>query len=84
MVERFGNHKIVRLQMAPGQPMPRREELDGMAQLIEAKPPIVSLRVERGRIPQVLGALLDRFALADVSVEDPPLEEVIGDVFKAG
>ncbi len=82
VVGRFGNHKIVRLQMAPGQPMPRAEELDGMAQLVETKPPVASLRVDRNRVPQVLGTLLDRFTLADVSVEDPPLEEVIGEVFK--
>jgi ABC-2 type transport system ATP-binding protein len=82
VVERFGIHKIVRLQMAPGQPMPRAEELDGMAQLVESKPPVASLRVDRHRIPQVLGTLLDRFELADVSVEDPPLEEVIAEVFK--
>jgi viologen exporter family transport system ATP-binding protein len=82
IIERFGGHKIVRLQMAPGAAMPRSEELDGMAQLVETKPPIASLRVDRQRVPQVLGTLLDRFALADVSVEDPPLEEVIGEVFK--
>jgi ABC-2 type transport system ATP-binding protein len=62
--------------------MPRAEELDGMAQLVESKPPVASLRVDRTRIPQVLGTLLDRFELADVSVEDPPLEEVIGEVFR--
>jgi ABC-2 type transport system ATP-binding protein len=82
VIEQFGNHKIVRLQMAPGQAMPRPDELDGMAQLVDAKPPVASLRVDRTRVPQVLGALLDRFQLADVSVEDPPLEEVIGDVFQ--
>jgi ABC-2 type transport system ATP-binding protein len=82
IIEKFGGQKIVRLQMATGQPMPNAEELDGMAQLVETKPPIASLRVDRNRVPQVLGTLLDRFALADVSVEDPPLEEVIGEVFK--
>jgi ABC-2 type transport system ATP-binding protein len=82
IIERFGGQKIVRLQMAPGASMPRAEELDGMAQLMEAKPPVASLRVDRTRVPQVLGTLLDRFALADVSVEDPPLEEVIGEVFR--
>jgi ABC-2 type transport system ATP-binding protein len=82
VIEQFGNHKIVRLQMAPGQPMPQAEELDGVAHLVDAKPPVASLRVDRTRVPQVLGALLARFQLADVSVEDPPLEEVIGDVFQ--
>jgi ABC-2 type transport system ATP-binding protein len=82
IIERFGGHKIVRLQMAAGVPMPRPEEIDGMAQLVETKPPIASLRVDRNRVPQVLSSLLDRYSLADVSVEDPPLEEVIGEVFK--
>jgi ABC-2 type transport system ATP-binding protein len=82
VVERFGNHKIVRLQLAAGQPMPSEAEFDGMARLIDCKPPVASLRVDRNRVTQVLGSLLDRFTLADVSVEDPPLEEVIGDVFK--
>ncbi len=82
IIEKFGGRKIVRLVMAPGQPMPRPEELDGMAQLVEAKPPVASLRVDRTRVPQVLGTLLSRFTLADVSVEDPPLEDVISEVFK--
>ena len=82
IIERFGGQKIVRLQMAPGQAMPRPEELDGMAELVETKPPIASLRVDRSRISQVLGTLLDRFALEDVSVEDPPLEDVISEVFR--
>ncbi|MBI3468674.1 MAG: ABC transporter ATP-binding protein [Planctomycetes bacterium] len=82
VVARFGNHKIIKLQMAAGQPMPSAAELDGLAQLVDTKPPIASLRVDRTRVPQVLGSLLNRFELADVSVEDPPLEEVIGEVFK--
>jgi ABC-2 type transport system ATP-binding protein len=82
IIERFGGHKIVRMQMAPGQPMPEAKQLDGMAKLVDTKPPIASLRVDRNRVPEVLGTLLARFTLADVSVEDPPLEEVIGEVFK--
>jgi ABC-2 type transport system ATP-binding protein len=82
IIERFGGQKLVRLQMAPGAEMPRANELDGMAQLVESKPPVASLRVDRNRVPQVLGTLLNRFNLADVSVEDPPLEDVIGEVFK--
>ncbi len=82
LIERFGTQKIVRLQVAPGHAMPQPADLDGMAELVEIKPPTASLRVDRTRIPQVLGALLDRFVVADVSVEDPPLEEIIADVYQ--
>ena len=33
---------------------------------------------------EVLGAILDRHRLADVSVQDPPLEQVIARVFEEG
>jgi ABC-2 type transport system ATP-binding protein len=39
------------------------------------------LRTSRSEVARVLGAVLDRYAVEDVSVEDPPLEEVIADLF---
>jgi len=41
----------------------------------------VKLRVERGVVPQVLGEILSAHAIEDVSVEDPPLEQVIAEMF---
>jgi ABC-2 type transport system ATP-binding protein len=43
--------------------------------------PRVKLRVERQAISKVLAAVLANHTLEDVSVEDPPLEEVIAQVF---
>jgi ABC-2 type transport system ATP-binding protein len=39
------------------------------------------LRVDRGSISRVLAAVLADHTLEDISVEDPPLEEVIAQVF---
>ena len=39
---------------------------------------------ERSRVAEVLGALLDAYAVADLSVLDPPLEQVIARVFEEG
>ena len=44
--------------------------------------PSADLKVERARVAEVLAAILDRHAVADVSVEDPPLEQVIARVFE--
>ena len=33
---------------------------------------------------EVLGAILDRYAVVDVSVQDPPLEQMIARVFEEG
>jgi ABC-2 type transport system ATP-binding protein len=40
--------------------------------------------VERSRVAEVLGAILDRHAVLDVSVSDPPLEQTIARVFEEG
>ena len=41
----------------------------------------MKLDVERNVIADVLSAVLAEHAIEDVSVEDPPLEEVIAEVF---
>jgi ABC-2 type transport system ATP-binding protein len=44
--------------------------------------PEVDLKVERSRVAEVLGAILDQYEVADVGVQDPPLEQVIARVFE--
>ena len=44
-------------------------------------PPKVKIRIARNEVATALAALLDQHVLEDVSVEDPPLEEVIAEMF---
>ena len=44
--------------------------------------PFADIRIERSRVSEILSAVLDRHSLADVTVEDPPLEEIIAKVFE--
>jgi ABC-2 type transport system ATP-binding protein len=37
--------------------------------------------VDRGVVPEVLSNILAQNAVEDISVEDPPLEEVIAEMF---
>jgi ABC-2 type transport system ATP-binding protein len=78
---RFGQSKLVRLQFADGQ---SPDDLARFGEVIRREGPSADLKVERGRVAEVLGAILDRHAVADVSVSDPPLEQTIARVFEEG
>jgi ABC-2 type transport system ATP-binding protein len=52
-------------------------------EILSAEPPRVKLRVERAVVPQVLATILANYPVEDVSVEDPPLEQVIAEMFTA-
>ena len=78
IVDRFSKHKVVSLQLAD-------ENMDGQwsryGEVIEQKTPTVRLRIARDVVPEVLAAILANHQIEDVSVEDPPLEQVIADLF---
>jgi ABC-2 type transport system ATP-binding protein len=78
IMDRFGGHKVISLQMSDGQ-MPA--DMGRYGELISAEPPRVKLRVDRSVVPHVLAAILASHAVEDVSVEDPPLEQVIAEMF---
>jgi ABC-2 type transport system ATP-binding protein len=79
IIDRFGGHKVISLQMSDGQ-LPA--DMTRYGEVISVEPPRVKLRVERGVVPQVLGEILSAHAVEDVSVEDPPLEQVIAEMFR--
>jgi ABC-2 type transport system ATP-binding protein len=78
IIDQFSSHKVLSLQFADGQ-MP--SDLTRYGQVLEIKEPEAKLKVERNVITEVLSAVLAEHAIEDVSVEDPPLEEVIAEVF---
>ena len=78
IIDRFGGHKVVTIQLANGQ-MP--DDLGRYGEVLPSEPPRARLRVGRDVVADVLGSLLGRFAIVDISVEDPPLEDVIADMF---
>ncbi len=78
IIDRFSGHKIVTLLFEEDQ-VPA--DLSHYGEVLQAVVPKAKLRILRQEIPKVLAALLDQHAVADVSVEDPPLEQVIAEVF---
>ena len=78
IVERFSQHKVIELQFS-GASIP--DDLESFGEVFDAQPPRAKLRVPRGDIPRLLGQILNRYTVEDVSVQDRPLEEVIAELF---
>lgn len=78
IIDRFSSHKVLTLLFSNGQ-LPR--DFCRYGEVLEIAEPRVKLRVDRQQISQVLSSVLASYTLEDVSVEDPPLEEVIAEVF---
>jgi ABC-2 type transport system ATP-binding protein len=79
IVERFSESKLVKLQFEDEAP----EDLDRFGEVVRRDGPFAEIKVERARVADVLAAILDRHAVADVNVSEPPLEEVIAQVFSS-
>ncbi len=78
IVDRFAGHKMVRLRFADGVVPP---DLKGYGEVVEIEEPRAVIRVDRREVAKVLAAILQSHTVEDVSVDDPPLEEVIASMF---
>lgn len=79
IIDRFSGHKVVSLLFPADSEPPH--ELSRFGEVLEEQFPKVKLRVNRRTVPDVLAGILAAHTIEDVSVEDPPLEEVIAEMF---
>jgi ABC-2 type transport system ATP-binding protein len=81
ITERFGNEKLVKLQF-DGADSPT--DLGEFGDVTSRQGPIAELKVERLRVADVLAEILKRYTVMDVSITDPPLDQMIAKVFEEG
>ncbi len=74
----FSGSKILHLQLADGQ---SAEGLERFAQVDSVLLPKVNLRCPKADVTKMLASILQQYQVEDISVEDPPLEEVIAALF---
>jgi ABC-2 type transport system ATP-binding protein len=79
ITEQFGQSKLVKLRFV-GEDTPA--DLERFGEVTCREGPVADLKVERGRVAEVLGVILDRYKIIDMSVQDPPLDQVIARVFE--
>jgi ABC-2 type transport system ATP-binding protein len=78
IVDKFSGHKLVTLSFDEETALP---DLSRFGEVVERREPKLKLRVDRPKVAGALAAILDEHTVSDVSVEDPPLEDVIAQMF---
>jgi ABC-2 type transport system ATP-binding protein len=79
ITEQFSQAKIMKLHFdGDGAP----NNLERFGEVVVREGPTVELRVDRSRLADTLNEVLGQFTIIDVSVQDPPLEQVIARVFE--
>ena len=76
LVQRFTSHKtvVVQLETCP-------DNLSAYGEVVSCEDGLATLRVPKGETPRVTARLLADLPVIDLTVEDPPIEEVIERVF---
>ncbi len=79
LTQRLAPCRQVRLELADLHPP---EAFAGFGQLEAHQGHLVRLLVPRAELAEKVAALLERFAVVDLEVSDPPVEELIGGLFR--
>lgn len=78
IIDKFSGFKIITLQFAEE----HQPDLRPLGEVLSETWPKVRLRVSRAAVPSTLSKVLAEHPIEDVAVEDPPLEDVIADLFR--
>jgi len=78
IVDKFSGDKIVTLQFAEG----HEPSLHAAGDVLSETWPKVRLRVPRAEVAKTLSGILAQHPTEDIVVEDPPLEDVIAELFR--
>ncbi len=81
IIDETTNRKLVTLQFANPITDALLESLQHFGDVVKHEAPRVTLEVTRDDVPAMLTAILDAHDIDDLIVEEPPLEDVIADVF---
>ena len=77
IVEQFSGNKIVEAKFSA----PTSADFDSLGSILEKTPDCVRIGVPRANVAEVCRILLDRAPVADLTVAELPIEDVIRDVF---
>jgi len=86
LAERLAPFKLIRMALGNGRV--RAEEflasLGRAVYIVEAGDGHFTLRVDRTQAPAITARLLETLPVVDITVEDPPIEVVIDQVYQEG
>jgi ABC-2 type transport system ATP-binding protein len=83
LAERLAPFKLIRVALS-GEPAENGAGLPAGVDVIERENGRMTLRVARGEAPPLTAHLLKSLPVADLAVEDPPIEAVIDQIYQGG
>jgi ABC-2 type transport system ATP-binding protein len=83
LAERLAPFKLIRVALSNG-PIESGPDLPSGADVVERENGRWTLRVARSEAPALTAHLLNTLPVADLTVEDPPIEAVIDQVYRGG
>ncbi len=79
IVDRFSQFKQISLQFAD---MLVPDDLHQFGKVLDSTPPRAKIEVPRQKVSEVLSAVLSKYSIDDVSVQERPLEDVMAEMFQ--
>jgi ABC-2 type transport system ATP-binding protein len=83
LAERLAPFKLIRLTLS-NERVENEPELPPGADIVEQENGRLTLRVARSEAPSITAHLLNTLPVADLAVEDPPIEAVIDQIYQEG
>jgi len=83
LAERLAPFKLIRLALS-NERVENEPELPPGADIVEQENGRLTLRVARSAAPSITAHLLNTLPVADLAVEDPPIEAVIDQIYQEG
>jgi ABC-2 type transport system ATP-binding protein len=84
LAQRLAPFKLVCLHLHDGYTTDDPLELPSGAEVIERENGSLTLRIDRDSTPAVTAHLLNSLPVADLTVQDPPIESVIDQIYQEG
>lgn len=80
VIDRFADFKLVTIQLDVSQPQPACE-LAKFGEVVKSTPGSVQFKVKRDRVTAVCKAILDELPVADIDIQEIPIEDIIRRIF---
>ncbi len=83
MVNRYASSKLITLDLQPGAPIPVGG-LDDLGRVLEQTDGRLRIKVPRDQVIPACKALFERLPVADIAIEDIPIEDIVRNIFVRG
>lgn len=81
ITERFAREKVIKIVLSEE---PNVRELSEIGNVVSYQFPHAEIRIARSAAPLAASQILQKFLVADLTIEEPPIEEVIRGIFESG